>query len=569
MKGFHKVFVAVMLICMLAVSVSAAGITKMESHSTVAADGACQVSINATLHLDEAAEQLTFPIPAKATGVTLNGSRVSAPKSGEVRNINLKRLTGGMPGDFSVHISYALDDVIYTTEEGLLEMRVPLLSGCEYPVESMSFSVTLPGAVDTLPSFVSGYHQASIEQSLAFETNGAMVSGSTLKALKDHETLTLTMIVSEDMFPQSIVKSQDYTPTAIAMGICGGLALLYWLLAMGTLPARPQRESQPPQGSSAGNLGSILGLQGIDLPMMIFTWAQLGYVLIYLDRRERVVLHKRMDMGNERNEWERRWFARLFGKRQTVDTSGYAFAALWQQAAKNPGGVQELVSRRAGSKKVFRALAAGIGLFGGASLGFVMGSGAFLKWLLIVVLSVAGAVTGWEIQDWVAGAVLRQRQKLWRSLILSGVWLLLGLICGEFMLAFWTVLGLLAAGFLLFWGGRRTPLGKTTRQQVLDLKRYMLRISKTEAESLSQEDPDYFFRLAPEALALGVDREFARKFGALRYPGCPYLTTGMDAHMTALQWNAMMRRALEAMDDRAMSLGSERFFTLLRTILRG
>ncbi len=569
MKGFYKVLVTVMLICMLAVSASAMSITKMESHSTVATDGACQVSINATLHLDAAADKLTFPIPAKATGVTLNGSRVSAPKSGDVRNINLKKITGGMPGDFSVHIAYSLDDVIYTTEEDLLEMRVPLLSGCAYGVESIAFSVTLPGAVDTLPSFVSGYHQASIEQSLAFQTEGAMVSGSTLKALKDHETLTLTMVVSEEMFPQSIVKTQDYTPTAIAMGICGGLALVYWLIAMGTLPARWQRESEPPQGSNAGNLGSILGLQGIDLPMLIFAWARLGYVLIHLDRRGKVVLHKRMDMGNERSEWERRWFAKLFGKRQTVDTSGYAFATLWQQAAGMTGGVQELVSRHAGSKKVFRALAAGFGLFGGASLGLVMGSGAFLKWLLIIVLSVAGAYAGWEIQDWAAGAYLRHRKKLWRSLFFGGIWLLLGLICGEFMLTLWTVLGLLAAGFLLFWGGRRTPFGKTTRVQVLGLKRYLLRISKAETETLSQEDADYFFRLAPEALALGVDREFAKKFGALRYPGCPYLTTGMDAHMTALQWNAMMRRALEAMDDRALSLGSERFFTLLRAILRG
>lgn len=569
MKCLSRLIVACMLVCLLAVSVSAAGMTKMESHSTVSSNGECQVSITATLHLDEAADKLTFPIPAGATGVTLNGSRVSASKDGDVRNINLRRLTGGMPGDFSIHIAYTLDDVIYTTEEGLLQMQVPLLSGCAYPVEEMSFSVTLPGGVDALPSFVSGYHQASIEQSLAFQTDGAMVSGNTLKALKDHETLTLTMMVSEEMFPQSIVKSQDYTFGAVAMGICGGLAVLYWLLFMANLPTRRHHETQPPQGTNAGSLGCVLGLEGVDLPMMIFTWAQLGYVLIQIDRRQKVVLHKRMDMGNERSDAERRWFVKLFGKKNVVDTAGYTFALLWQKAVKSPMGVQEFVSRHAGSKTVFRVLASGIGLFGGASLGMVMGSGAFLKWLLIIALAAAGGIAGWSVQAYMSGIVLRHRKKLWQSLTLCGIWLVLGLICDAFMLAFWTVVGLLAAGFLLFWGGRRTALGRTTRGQVLDLKRYLRKISKEEAAQLSQEDPDYFFRLAPEALALGVDREFARKFGSLRYPGCPYLTNGMDAHMTALQWNAMMRRALEAMDDRGQSLTSERLLGLLRSLIRG
>lgn len=569
MRKAFCLMIALALCCALAFSVSALSITQMESHSTVATNGSCQVSINAAIHLDSAVDKLNFPIPAKATSVTLNGSRVSAPKSGDVRNINLRKLTGGMPGDFSVHINYSLDDVIVTTEEGLLEMQVPLLSGCEYPVDGLTFSVTLPGPVDALPTFISGYHQASIEQSLTFQTEGAMVSGSALKPMKDHETLTLHLAVSEKMFPQSIIKGEDYSIPATAMIVCGALALVYWLAFLWTFPTRRGEATQLPQGSSAGNLGSILGLQGVDLPMLVFAWAQLGYVLIHLDRRQKVVLHKRMDMGNERADWERRIFHKLFGKRQMVDTSGYGFAMLWQQTGKNPGGVQELIARRNGSKKVFRAIASGIGLFGGAALGFVMGSGAVLKWLLIAALSLAGLLAGWHMLDWAAGVFLRHRRKTWKSLILGGIWLVFGLISGEFLLALWTVLALFVAGFLLFWGGRRTALGKTDRQQVLDLKRYMLQLNKQDAEILSAEDPDYFFRLAPEALALGVDREFARKFGALRYPGCPYLTTGMDGHMTALQWNAMMRRALEAMDDRALSLTSERLLGLLRSLIKG
>ena len=579
MKSLFRLIAVLALCCCLAISVSALSITQMESHSSVATDGGCQVSINAAIHLDSAVDKLTFPIPAKATGVTLNGSRVSATKSGDVRLINLRRITGGMPGDYSVHIAYSLDDVIVTTEEGLLEMQVPLLSGCEYPVDGLTFSVTLPGPVNALPTFVSGYHQASIEQSLVFQTEGAMVSGSSLKQMKDHETLMLHLVVSEDMFPQSIVKGEDYSIPATCAIVCGSVALAYWLIALWTFPGKREDVTQPPQGSNAGNLGSILGLQGIDLTMLVFGWAQLGYVLIHLDRRNKVVmihldrrnkvvLHKRMDMGNERSEWERRVFHKLFSRRQMVDTSGYGYATLWRQVQENPGGVQELIGRFNGSKKVFRVLAAGIGLFGGACLGFVMGSGAVIKWLLIVLLAICGTLAGWHILDWAAGVFLRHRRKLYTSLALGGIWLIFGLISGEFLLTFWTVLALFVAGFLMFWGGRRTALGKATRQQVLDFNRYLRKLPRADAEILSAEDPDYFFRFAPEALTLGVDREFARKFGTLRYDRCPYLTTGMDGHMTALQWNAMMRRAIEAMDDRAQNLGSERFLLLIRNLIK-
>ncbi len=570
MKGFHRIFAAVLLICLLAVSASAAsGITALESHSTVTADGTCQVSINATVHLDEAVDKLTFPLPADAGGITLNGSRVSAPKKDGVRNVNIKRITGGMAGDYSLHIAYSLSDVIHLTEEGLLQLQVPLLSGFAYPIESMTFSVTLPGAVEVLPSFVSGYHESSIEQSLSFQAEGATVSGSSLKAMKDHETLTMTMLVSEEMFPQSIVQRQDYTPAVTAMWIAGGLAALYFFIFLFSLPTWPKRAVEAPDGIGAGQLGCVVGMQGVDLTAMILSWAQLGYVLITLERKGRVSLLKRMDMGNERSEAERRWFMKLFGKRARVDTSSRGFALLWRQAAKTPAGLQEMIKRRCGSVRIFRALASAIGLFGGAGLGLVMGGGAVLKYLVIILLSVLGAWAGWHVQDFAAGVFLRHRRKLYKGLLISALWLIFGLISGEFLFTLWTVVALLAAGLLLFWGGRRTPLGRQCRGQIGDLKRYLKTLSKEDAGRLSQDDPDYFFRLAPYALALGVDREFARKFGSIRYPACPYFTDGVDANMTALQWNAMLRKAMAAMDERGQNLPFEQLINRIMLIIKG
>ena len=60
------------------------------------------------------------------------------------------------------------------------------------------------------------------------------------------------------------------------------LALLYWLLTLRTLPLVSSRASTAPEGITAGELGCRLTLTGGDLTMMVFSWAQLGYLLIVL-----------------------------------------------------------------------------------------------------------------------------------------------------------------------------------------------------------------------------------------------------------------------------------------------
>ena len=85
---------------------------------------------------------------------------------------------------------------------------------------------------------------------------------------------------------------------------------------------------------------------------------------------------------------------------------------------------------------------------------------------------------------------------------------------------------------------------------------------------ISASDPDYFFRLAPAAFALGLEKVFAKHFGKMRLDRCPYLTTGMDGHMTAAQWTSLMRKALDGMNSRQNRLGFEKTIRLIRSIIR-
>lgn len=564
MRRFFMGLLAVILLLALAVGVSAAtGASNVGSYATVSADGSCQVTLTVTLHLEQGITELYFPIPSNASDVTLNGSRVWTSRANGVRRVDLSKLTDGAVGDFTVNIHYTLSNVIQKTDSGALELQLPLLSGFAYPVSAMSFSATLPGAVEGTPTFSSGYHQADIEKSMAYTVEGATISGTFQEELKDHETLALTLVVSDAMFPQAVVEIQDTTFVYTAMGLCAGFAFLYWLLFLRMLPFWRQYCPEPPEGYTAGEMGCILNTQGVDLTMMVFSWAQLGYILIQIDRHDRVLLHKRMEMGNERSEVERFYFRKLFGKKQLVETTSYHYAQLCRMAAKRPAGLQELMRPRSGNTRIFRALASGVGLFGGIALGNALGGGAALQDLMAVLLAAAGAISGWLIQGWGSCLLLRGKQKLWIALGCCCVWLILGLVAQAFVMCLWIVLGLLLAGLMMSFGGRRTQWGRQICGQILGLRHYMRTISTGELQRISRANPEYFHTMAPHAIALGSDKAFAKRFGPGKLPGCPWLTTGMDAHMTASEWAELMRWSADAMDARSKQLTTEKLLRIL------
>ena len=59
-------------------------------------------------------------------------------------------------------------------------------------------------------------------------------------------------------------------------------------------------------------------------------------------------------------------------------------------------------------------------------------------------------------------------------------------------------------------------------------------------------------------MALGVDRAFAKNMGDTPLPQCPYLTTGMDGHMTAKEWNKLLRTTVRSLDSSQQRLALEK-----------
>ena len=559
-------FTALLVICLSLYGFAATGATGVSSLSTISSDGSCQITVNATIHLDSAVKDLSFPVPGDATNVTLNGSRARAPKDGDVRQVDLSKILGQMAGDFSVSISYSLKDIVHSGETGLM-LQLPLLSGFSYPVEGMTFTITLPGATEIKPAFSSGYHQADIEKDMSYTLSGNTITGSFLKPLKDHETLVMTLPVTENMFPRNILQVQNSDMMSIAIGVCSALALIYWLLFLRNLPPRPQRNPEAPQGFTAGELGSILACRGRDLNLMVLSWAQLGYILIQTDRHGNVRLHKRMDMGNERSEGEQRCFKKLFVTSKPVDTRGTHYAELCRLVSKK-ASLRELMGRRTGNLQIFRVLASGIGLFGGINLAIVLSNGAALQGLMAFLFAAIGALCGWLIQGLVYNLALWNKTGFWAGIGSCIVLLLLGLFCGQFLYSLYIVLALLVAGLLLAIGGRRTKLGRTYQGQVLDLRRYLVKIPKAELQRICSANPEYFFQTLPYALALGVHKQFAKQFGAAKHDCCSWLSTAANEKRTALQWAQFLEQVVDSMSDRSRKLPFEKFLALIQSFRR-
>ena len=568
MRKCLALFSLICILLTLTVCASATAAKSVSAHATVSHDGTCQVTLTATIHLDQVTEDLRFPLPGKSANVTVNGARARSHVENGLRQVNLNSVIGKAVGDFTLNFTYTLPNLIVTNEAGLLELQLPILAGFAYPVQGLEFSVTLPGAVTAKPAFSSGYHQANIEKDIYCTTTGATITGVSQVELKDHETLSMSLLVSEEMFPQKRITPPNFKTVSTLTTVFYLLAFVYWAVFLRNLPTWPRRRAQATEGYTAGELSSLLHLRGSDLNMMVFSWAQLGYLQIHLAPNGKVTLQRRMDMGNERSAFEQRCFKQVFGKRETVDTSTLRYGAVYQYVAKLTPNVSSMVLPKSGNLLAFRGLAAAAGMFSGISVAIGLSSGAALQWFLVIVLGALALLSSWYIQLWACHLFSADRKPVWIALGLCGVWLGLSAIAGQFPMGVGMAVWQLLIGFLAALGGRRTLAGRQAMGETIGLRRYLKRVSADQLRQISQNNPDYFHQMMPYAMALGVDKQFAKRFGKLPIGQCPYISTGVDSTMRASQWVGLMRRVLSGMNTRGQVSYWERILAAIEAFIK-
>lgn len=533
--------------------------SRVESQCTVSATGDCFVTTTVTLRMEAINNGLTFPLPASATGITVNSQSASVIRTASATQVDISRLTGGMTGEFSILFNYTIPDAVKPvkinegtkTEKWVLQLEIPLLSGFELPVESLNFIINMPSSeMSDSPVFTSIYRQSSVASDMTVRTDGSQIIGSSKVTMNDHDGLTMTMYVPEDMFPTISTYVREGNPELIPMLICFGVALLYWLIFLSALPLLRRRSTTPPPGLTAGELGCRLTLSGGDLTMMVFSWAQLGYLVIGLED-DRVLLQKRMDMGNERSAFENKVFNLLFGSRRVVDATGNQYARLCTKVAATVPSERSLNQKRSGNMKLFRALCCGGQIFAGINVAMNLTDARVLQILLGVILAFFGIVSAWLIQGMAYRTHLRGKVPVYIGFVCLLIWALLGFLSGMLWIPFGGALGQFLLGYLAAYGGRRSELGRNDAAQILGLRSFLKRMPRDEIVRYLETDPEYFFTLAPYALALGVIKPYAAAFSRRKIGACPYILLPGKQKQEAEDWGQLLADTADRMDSRA------------------
>lgn len=539
----------------------------VQNTTTVFQDGSAHVSLTVSVTLEETQEGLTFPLPKGADDVVLNGEAVQTSPSRVNDSVDLVALShlDGVTGTYALSFSYTIPAVVgYEDEEAEgedrpLVLNLPLLSGFEYPVDAMTFSVALPEGVDGSPSFYSGYFLQSIESDLDYTFEDGVISGTVTEPMKDKETLMLTMRVTQAQFPELVIIENEENLHLYAIAGLTGITWLFWLIFMPSLPVFGKRRNAPPAGVHAGSMGSWLTLEGGDLTMMVFQWAQLGYIRIVPDKRDRVWLHKRMEMGNERSAGEVKIFNQLFGRNRSVEGTGSRYGRLWHSVRGTVERREEIILGGTGARGIFRFLAMLVSMLAGAAMGsnFIPEEDP-MQMALMVTLALVGGYTAWKIQAGTMKLHLRQRQAVPGCIICCLVWMAAGIVTDLPITALSSTLVQLLAGVFAAWGCRRTKSGRQIACKVLGLRHYLKGIKRDEVKEEMNKNPDYFFEMVPFAMAFGVENAFARRFGRRILPQCGYLEADRASKRTAREWAVLMRQTAAKLDGAARKANSYR-----------
>lgn len=529
-------FFALLTLCCLLLAIPVMGLSgaaELSGSAFVLEDGSCQINMTLQLLLDEAHADLTFPLPKDATNVLLGGQVAQVRTDAEAMQVILPSMTAG---EHTLMLQYSLPCQVSKTDEQTL-LSLPILCGFGLPIEGLEFSVTLPGRITGKPLFVSGYYQDNIRPDTVISQNTITVSLP--EDLKDHETLSLQLPVDESLF--DLVTAQQRLFTRWDIGILALLVLAMVYFCLGLLPkiTRHSRSYTAPEGISAGEVGSCLTGCGTDLTMTVLTWAQLGYVLVERTRNGRILLHKRMEMGNERSYHEGRIFQILFGRRTTVDPAGPHFVRLSRKVAGRSPLLKQLYKPNSGDVRIFRALCCGAGFCCGVQM-VSGGFGAFLFGVLAAGLS-------YFIQGGGKCIPLRNKLPLLIGLACGAMWLGLGALTHSLGRVVPMVIFQYIAGIFAAYGGKRSELGQQVLAQLLGLRRHMTGASAFDMQHRQQKNPNYFHELAPFALAMGIDRQFARRFDSKTpLPDGGWLKGAPE--MTAAQWMDRLRQTADTMN---------------------
>lgn len=524
MSIIKRFFLLLCLLLALTTGAAAAGtITDLRTDCLVAGNGSCQVTQTVTIEFTGIEQSLTIPLGANAKRASIAGYHAQKTVEDGYTLFQLKD-DAGFAGSRTFTVTYTLSGLV-TETDGEQTLNLPLLCPkWDYPIEHFSFTVTMPKDIETVPGFSSGYYGDVIEDYMTAARQGAVLLGDLDTALKDHESLTMTLALGPRYFTGTY---SGWSANWVAAAFCILFALLalgYWFLTLRSPRLSVSSRSLPPDSALPCDLPFLLAGAKPDFNMLLCHWASLGYLSIAVDPQGHVSLLRHMYMGNERRGLECKLFAALFARADRCDGASIHY----KNTAKSAAGAlarfwgRRLYERGSGNVLVMRALAAlcsGVALLSAASFLLPV---LPLRWLVLALCFVLGAAMSACVQLAAIRWYLRRVPVLALGGVCAVAMLVLGNLSGTFPLMLLAAALSALTGVLTRHGGQRSRAGGRLLGQVLGFRQFLRRVTPSHLLMRLQRDPQYFYRTLPYAEAMGLGAMFARKFGDTELDPCEW-----------------------------------------------
>lgn len=497
------------------------------------ADSGGKVSVSQTLELSitGSLSEIRFAVPEDAKKSQVAGYKSKSSTESGTRYLTVTN-ESGFTGTQTFTLTYTLSGLVTGTDEGQL-FTLPLLAAQTLPISALSFSVTLPESIEGRPSFSSGYYGEIIADSLDAAVNGSVISGVTIEALKDHETLTMTLALPKGYFSGNYNKGVLSTVMTILVFILAVLTVFYWWRTLRNDPLRVQARTLPPDGVNPGDLPYLLSGGPADFNMLVSHWATLGYVSFYISKSGHVILRRRMDMGNERRLYERRLFELLFGSENLCDGASLRYKKVGAKAMSVIPAYwdKRLYSKNSGSPFLARVLSCLTCAFATLRAMDALAPDK-LHGLFLLAAFVAGFALCWLIHR--ACGAYYLGDWLWTGVGIACALLLL--IVGGRGGATLVMLPAVAVAVLTGWqtahGGRRSAYGNEVIAQTLGFRRFLHNTSDHHLAQMLRRDPQYFYKILPYAEAMGQGKRFVSLFQNVQLEPCQWYETADNVPRT-------------------------------------
>ena len=541
-------------VCMLGLAFSAGAaestmITDMKTDCLVDAGGSCQITQTVTIDIAGTEQTLELPLAVGAKRINVAGYKYKKTTQDGYPVLVLTS-NGGFSGSRTFTITYTVSGLV-SEQDNIQTLTLPLLAPkWNWAIANYDFTISLPAAFEAYPAFTSGYYGDVIEDYMTFTVREGMIGGTVGTALKDHESLTMTLVVGEGYFSGKYASwSSGWVETALVL-LFSVLALAYWALTLRSPALRVSSRTVPPDAVLPCDLPYLLAGGQPDFKMLICHWAALGYLTIEMDEKGHVLLHRQVIMGNERKRLEGKIFSALFARGDVCDGASLVFKNTAQNAMRAIRRYwdRRLYNRASGNVRIMQGLCAlAMSVASLATMSQIlptMPARGLVLFLCMVVGLALSVLISHGAQAYYLGNIPAMVLAAAAALAL----LVASRLSGGGLSMLVAVVMSLLCGVLTLHGGKRTELGSQLIGQSLGFRKGMEKLSDRHIAMLLGRDGQYFYKMLPYAEAIGMGADFARRLGEAELEPCEWYVQRMPAARTGAEFYAQLRPALDMLE---------------------